>query len=304
MKALICYNPFSGKQKFEKYLNYVTKKLKTKYEEIQVFRSLYEKSITAYITNFASYYDLVIVAGGDGSLNEAINGFMNLEVRPVLAYIPVGTVNDVGNSLKLKKNIKGIVRIILNGKAVKIDVGKIENRYFLYGCGIGKFTNVSYDAPKTLKKRYGRLAYFIEAAKHLKDNEKMNLKIEVDGEEISEDFYVVLILNGTRIAGFNPRRKIKPKFNDGIFDLTLVSKAILRLSLYNLLFFFIFGEKYKIGIRNLRINKCKITSEEEIAYNVDGEFAFSKKEVTIEVVRRAISVVVNKKTMRKYFLKG
>lgn len=302
MKALICYNPFSGKQNFEKHLNYVIKRLKTKYDEVKVYRSLYEKTITTYIKGFGNSFDLIIVVGGDGSLNEAINGLMTLVKRPPLAYIPMGTVNDVGHLLKLKKNIRGVLNIILKGKTTKMDVGKIEDRYFAYGCGIGKFTNVSYDVSMKLKKKFGRLAYFIEAAKHLQTTEKMNLKIYCNDEEISEDFYVVLILNSARIAGFRPHRVIKPKLNDGIFDLTLVSKAMMRLSIYNLLLFFLFGEHYKKGLKYRKMTTCRIVSEEEIPYNVDGEYAFSKKEVTIEVIKEAISIIVNEKVLKKYFI--
>ena len=301
MKALICYNPFSGRQKFEKHLYYVQKRLKEKYEVVDIFRSLYEKSITKYIESFAEQYDLLVVVGGDGSLNEAINGLMHIEKRPTLAYIPMGTVNDVGHMLKLKKNIKGVVKIILAGHTAKMDVCKIADKYFAYGCGIGKFTNVSYDVPAKLKKRFGRMAYFIEAAKHLQLTEKMNLTIKVNDLVLRDDFYVVLALNGRRVAGFRPHRSIEPKLNDGVIDLTLISKAKLRLSIYNLIFFFLFGDRYKVGIKNIRFNSCEIISDEEVAYNVDGEYAFSKKSVKIEVEKQAIGIIINKKVAKKYF---
>ncbi len=301
MQALVCYNPFSGKQKFERHLNYVVKNLKLKYEKVDVFRSLYAHTITHYIISFASNYDLLVVVGGDGSLNEAVNGLMNIKKKPVLAYIPMGTVNDVGHMLKLKKNIKGVVKIILEGHSTKMDICKIEDKYFAYGCGIGKFTNVSYDIPLKLKKKFGRMAYFIEAAKHLQITEQMNLEILANDVTIMDDFYVVLALNSRRIAGFKPHRHIKPKLNDGVIDLTLISKAKLRLSIFNLIFFFLFGEHYKLGFKNLRISNCKIISDEEVAYNVDGEYAFKKKEVNIEVCKQAIDIIINKKIAKKYF---
>lgn len=301
MKALICYNPFSGKQKIEKYLEYIEQRLHTKFEVVDLFRSLYEKTITRYIISFASNYDLLLVIGGDGSLNEAVNGLMNIENKPTLAYIPMGTVNDVGHMLKLNKRIKKCLDIILEGHTAKMDVCQIEDKYFSYGCGIGKFTNVSYDVPLKAKKRFGRMAYFIEAAKHLQANEKMTLKIETEDGIVEDNFYVVLALNGRRVAGFKPHRDVKPKLNDGIIDLTLISIAPLRLSLYNLIFFFLLGERYKIGIKYIKINKCKIISEEEIPYNVDGEYAFSKKEVEIKVIKEAINIIVNKKILKKYF---
>ena len=82
------------------------------------------------------------------------------------------------------------------------------------------------------------------------------------------------------------------------------SKKLISLSAvvpFNLIFFFLFGEHYKLGFKNLRISNCKIISDEEVAYNVDGEYAFKKKEVNIEVYKQAIDIIINKKIAKKYF---
>lgn len=301
MRALICYNPFSGKQSFEKNLNYVVKRLKTKYEEVDAFRSLDEKSITTYIKNFGEKYNLIIVAGGDGSLNEAINGLMTLTNRPKLAYIPVGTVNDVGHMLKLKKSIKGVMRIVLDNHSELLDVCKIQNKFFIYAAGVGNFTNVSYDAPSKLKKRLGRMAYFFEAIRELQQDETINLTIETPTAKFSGKYYVMLALNSKRIAGFSIHRKRPTKLNDGIIDLTLVSKRRFRLSIFNLASFFLFGDRAKSGVTSIQVSKVRILSDKELSYNVDGEFAFKTDNVTLEVYQKAIEIIVNKKIKKRYF---
>ncbi len=302
MQALICYNPFSGKQKFEKKLDYVTKRLKTKYDEVDVFRSIDAKTITTYVENFGSNYDLLLVAGGDGSLHEAINGLMRLERKPRLAYIPMGTVNDVGHMLKLKKNIKGVMDLVLASKSVKMDVCKISNQYFIYAAGAGSFTNVSYDAPSKLKKHFGRMAYFIEAARELKADETITLELDDgNGNVIKDKYYVILALNSKRIAGFRLYRNEPPKLNDGIIDLSLITKSKFKLSIFYLAFFFLLGDRMPGGVKTIRTNKMTLRSEAPLSYNVDGEFAFKEKEVTIEVIKEAIDIIVSDKARKRYF---
>ena len=301
MKALICYNPYSGKQAFERDLPYVNLRLKEKYDEVIVFRSVAPKSITTFIKNFAVDFDLILIAGGDGSLNEAINGIMTLNYRPKIAYIPYGTVNDVGHMLKLNNSIEKTMDIILEGNKVEMDICKIDDRYFTYACAAGSFTNVSYEASSRLKKTFGRMAYFIEAAKEISLDQRMNLTIETNDQVITGTYYVVMALNSKRLAGFRIHRREKTKLNDGIIDLTLLSMAKFKMSVFRLIFFFLFGEKYKYGMDYIKTGKFKLKSDKPLNFNVDGEFAFTANEINLEVCPRAIDFIVNKKVYKQYF---
>lgn len=301
MKALICYNPFSGKQTIEKKLDYIIKRLKTKYNVVDCYRSLLEKSITTYIKNFGHNYSLILVAGGDGSLNEAVNGVMSLEHKPTIAYIPFGTVNDVGHMLKLNKNIRKVMDIILSSEPVKMDICKIYDRYFVYASAVGNFTNVSYKAPSRLKKHFGKMAYFMEAARELKADETIYLTLENDTLKLVGKYYVMLALNSKRIAGFRLYRNKPPKLNDGLIDITLLKKQKFKTSIFYLIFFFLFGDHLKRGVETICVNNIKITSPTPLSYNVDGEFAFSTNEVEIEVVHEAINIIVNNKIKKNYF---
>ncbi len=301
MKALICYNPFSGKQTIEKKLDYIIKRLKSRYDVVDCYRSLLEKSITTYIKNFGHNYSLILVAGGDGSLNEAVNGVMSLSNKPTIAYIPFGTVNDVGHMLKLNKNIRKVMDIILNNEPVKMDICKIYDRYFVYASAVGNFTNVSYKAPSRLKKHFGKMAYFMEAARELKADETIYLTLENDNLKITGKYYVMLALNSKRIAGFRLYRTKPPKLNDGLIDITLLRKQKFKTSIFYLIFFFLFGDHLKRGVETICVNNIKINSPTALSYNVDGEFAFSSNEVSIEVVHEAINIIVNNKIKKNYF---
>lgn len=303
MDCLIAYNPYSGKEKFIKHKDYVINRLKEKFARIDVFCSDGEKSITRKIKEYGSFYKCVIVCGGDGTLNEAINGLMLVPepVRPILAYLPFGTVNDVGHMLGLNKNIKKIINDILALNYVNMDVCRLNDKYFTYAAATGKFTSVSYEAKKSLKKHFGRMAYFLEAFKRLKDKEKIKVQINVNGKNIEESYYVVLALNSKQLAGFNLYRRKPIKLNDGIIDLTLVKTKRFNFSFINLGMFFLFGDHWKKGITSISTNSFKIISENELAFNVDGELAFNSSVAECVVINKAIKIVVPKKTKKKYF---
>ena len=105
---------------------------------------------TAYAAQNGADYDTVACIGGDGTLSEVISGLMRLERKPRLAYIPMGTANDVATTLSLPKNDPvGAARRILSGEPHPYDVGGFgEEEYFAYIAGFGAFTDVSYATPQ------------------------------------------------------------------------------------------------------------------------------------------------------------
>jgi diacylglycerol kinase family enzyme len=83
---------------------------------VSIFKPTYKKEISIYLANNCSRFELVIVFGGDGTLNEALNGLMNKTHRPKLLYVPTGTVNDFGHYLKIPKDFKGVTVNSIEGE--------------------------------------------------------------------------------------------------------------------------------------------------------------------------------------------
>ena len=94
--------------------------------------------LTAFLLQEAGNYDLIACAGGDGTLNEAVSGLMQLENRPPLGYIPAGTVNDVAATLGLSRDPVEAARAIVGGTPFAMDIGSLgEGRWFTYVAGFG-----------------------------------------------------------------------------------------------------------------------------------------------------------------------
>lgn len=302
MKALICYNPKSGKQKVGNNLDYIKKRLKTKYENIDVYTTTGPKSIVGYLKENAKKYDLILISGGDGTLNETITGIIEQESRPVISYIPGGTCNDVGSMLNLKKRIKKAMDLTLSGEVVKMDICQANNKYFAYVVGSGKFIDISYVTPHKLKKRLGKVAYFLYGAKELNSRKKYHLSFEFDGTKKEGNYYVFLGMNSDHISGFHIFRKKHIKLNDGLINLTLIPANGLA-SFPKLITFMLRGERafFKYGIEHYTVSEVDVKSSEAIDFNVDGELAFVSDECHIKVLKEQMRIIVPKKTKEKYF---
>lgn len=99
-------------------------------------------------------YDLVVCAGGDGTLNETISGLMQLEQRPPLGYLPNGSTNDFAASLHLHTTVATAARAVAGGIPYSLDIGRHNDRYFAYVASFGAFTRSSYSASQAAKMRW------------------------------------------------------------------------------------------------------------------------------------------------------
>lgn len=302
MKALVTYNPKSGTQRITKNQELVKKTLENAGYEVEMFPSPAPKSITEYIMNNGNNYDLILTSGGDGTLNETVTGIMKGNVKTKLAYIPAGTVNDVGKILKLKKNIKKGLKIATTGVPVKMDIVKINDNYSAYIIAAGKFTAISYDISYASKKKWGKLAYGFRLLKELPKEAGMRLRLILPDGTTYSNCYVMFGFNWQQFGGFKIYRKKKPLLNDGLLDLTVVEKT-KRWSWFRALRFVFRGDrlKRKNGVRTFTTDKVRIECDKDIDYNVDGEFAFTSKTADIEVIKQAIEIVVPYKTYKKLF---
>lgn len=301
MKAVVCYNPFSGKQKVGKNLEYIKSRLKEKYETVDVYTTTGEKSLTYYLKDNANNYDLILVSGGDGTLNEAVTGLVEGNSKTKLAYIPGGTCNDVGSMLSLPKSVKKAMNVILENDAVLMDVGRANEKYFAYVFGMGKFIDISYVTPHRMKVKFGRLAYFIYGVKEFAANKKIHMRLETKNYVIEGDYYVVLGLNSNHVAGFRLYRKRSVKLNDGLFDITLIERKGL-MSWPRLFRFMLFGDRArKYGITTITVDKASLTFDEGMPCTIDGEYAFKEPNVELSMIKEAVNIVVPDKTRRKFF---
>lgn len=297
INALILYNPYSGRG-FNLCLEEVIEELKSYgFSDVSVFYPNYKGEIRAYLNLNLLRFELLVVFGGDGTLHEVLNGIAGSPKRPKILFIPNGTANDFSSGFNLSKNYKTSFRLIKE-ETTKIDIIKIDNEYFIYVLGCGKFTSISYDARfYFLKKRIGRLYYFIQAVKGLFLSSDLNLEITIKNRKINGKYFLFLILNTPRVAGF----KIKNNFSviDGKASLYLFRKTLFPIIV---LFCFLFLN-IKLMVEEYVFEKINIKSRGKLILNLDGERVESSKDINISVLKEEIefylplnSELINKKS--------
>lgn len=298
MKVGFIYNPESGSGKIIAYLDYIKNAFLDYNHTIDLMPTKKVKDAEEYAQN--SKYDMLLVAGGDGTINEVVNGLMTKEERPIIGYIPTGTVNDVAHMLGIPKNIKKALKLILENPTIRnIDVSKINNRYFVYAAATGKFAKASYDLKRSFKKRYGSIAYFLRGTQELFQDYNIPVEITSDDGKWRGLCSLMLFLNGPRVAGVRLNR-MKAKLNDGVIEARFFKKE--PGVLFRMFGFFVSGGLYDTKKnKTIRSSKFIIDMPKEFEWNIDGEFA-GKGPAIIEVVNKAIPIIVHPKRHRKHFL--
>ena len=250
---------------------------------------------TKVVREQAKYYDLVVCSGGDGTLDEAVTGMMQSEVRTPLGYIPAGSTNDFANSLEIPKDMIQAAKTAVLGVPFSCDVGEFNGDYFIYVAAFGIFTDVSYATSQELKNALGHVAYILEGAKRLHTIKSYHMRVEYDGNEIEGDFLLGMITNSTSVGGFKNMTGKDVKLDDGMFEVTLIHKPKNIIELNTIIASLTNLKDETDLIDSFRADSVKFYSEEEIPWTLDGEFGGDHKEVQIKDHCKAVDIMINEK---------
>ena len=236
-------------------------------------------------------YDLVVCAGGDGTLNEVISGLMTLPNRPPVGYLPNGSTNDFATSLKLSSNPSMAAAAIASGRASHLDVGRFNTRFFAYVASFGAFTKASYSATQAAKNALGHLAYIFEGIGSLDSLHPYRAKIEADGEVFEGNFIFGAVCNSTSLGGLVKLDPEKVQMDDGKLELLLLKMPKSPLDLQNLITGLLKMKYDMPGVIFRHVERVRLTTADNIPWSLDGEYAPSCPLVEIENLPRAITLI-------------
>ena len=294
-KLLFVVNGHSCKGQIKnKLLDIIDIMIKEGYH-VQVHTTQEREDATKVVREQAKYYDLVVCSGGDGTLDEAVTGMMQSEVRTPLGYIPAGSTNDFANSLEIPKDMIQAAKTAVLGVPFSCDVGEFNGDYFIYVAAFGIFTDVSYATSQELKNALGHVAYILEGAKRLHTIKSYHMRVEYDGNEIEGDFLLGMITNSTSVGGFKNMTGKDVKLDDGMFEVTLIHKPKNIIELNTIIASLTNLKDETDLIDSFRADSVKFYSEEEIPWTLDGEFGGDHKEVQIKDHCKAVDIMINEK---------
>lgn len=297
IKVLAIVNPASGKGNITEKIEEIKQNLEAKDMTVDIIMTEVENNAKQILLTYEKEKDLILICGGDGTLNETVTAMMEKKEEVSLCYIPFGTTNDLAKSLNMPIRDISITNKILEAKARKIDIGKVnEDKYFCYVAAFGVITDVAYKTSQKAKNKYGRLAYYMNAIKGLRRIPTYKMQIRYGDKHIEDEFMYGGISNSESIAGFKWFEKGEIQLDDGDFEGIFIRKPKSIFGYFKILGSFLRKEynenKYIVFIQAKEI---QIKAEKEIDWTIDGEFAGALKEVKIENCKQAVEFVICEK---------
>ena len=295
-RARLIYNPTSGQEIIKKNIAEVLDVL----EDVGYETSAYQTTPAPLSAQNEAEraakagFDLIVAAGGDGTINEVVNGVAPLENRPKLAFIPTGTTNDYARALKIPMGDPvAAARIIEKNQTIKMDIGQAYGKkYFINIAAAGTLTELTYSVPSEVKSRLGYLAY---VAKMLPKSKLRKVYIEHDHGVFEGKVSLIFVALTNSIGGFE---KLAPDtvLDDGNFTLILVKTARL-FDMLALMIQAINGGQHvtDVNVEYLKTSKLKLEVLDKKApfmLNLDGEYG-GDTPVELEVLHNHLEFFAN-----------
>ena len=290
-KLLFLMNPNAGQRKANKHLPEIISLFNHYGYEVTVFMTTGPGSGVGIVEPRAEQYDLIVCAGGDGTLNEAISGVLRSGSNCPIGYIPCGSTNDFAATLKLSTDGMKAALDIMEGSPVEYDVGRFGDRYFSYIASFGALTQVSYSTPQTMKNALGHLAYVLSGITALPQIRSIPMALELDGVPVEGKYIFGAVSNSTSVGGvltLNPRLV---DLCDGKFEVMLVRLPKDPAELAQCVTALQNGTYDCAAITFRSVSNLTVRQDPAVAWTLDGERADGAQTIRIENLHRAIRLV-------------
>ena len=297
IKAII--NPVAGKRSTQKKVRHLLERLiqEQMLDSADIYYTQADDSATAVYDEVAGLdatrYDLVLAAGGDGTLHSVVNAVLQNRKELPLAIYPAGTVNDFSIYLKSPRKVEAFVAMIKTFKRKRVDAGLRGDTYFLNVLAGGIMADVCYTVPQRLKHRFGKLAYYVASVKQIPRLFRgYHFTITYDGKETSMKGLLFIVANSNCVGGF---RRVAPRActQDGLLDLLVIGKAnpfSLAFVFLKLLAGRIVNGKQLLYVQAKEISVIE-TNGQTVSVDMDGEHA-GKTPCEIKLVPAALEVII------------
>lgn len=289
-KMLLIINPQSGKSQIKgKLVDVADLFVKTGYQ-IELYVTQKEMDAARIVEERGAEHDVVVCSGGDGTLNEVINGLMKLEKQPVLGYLPAGSTNDFAASQGIPSGIVQAAQVIADGNTADIDIGCFNGRYFTYVAAFGMMTDVPYATPRESKAVLGYQAYLLEGAKRLGKMESKHVRMTIDDIVYEGDILVGMVSNASRIAGIKGLNGKNAQLDDGKFEVLLVEYSTNPIKLTEMVTELLSPDMPAKRVYRFEGSHINFEFDEPVAWVLDGEYGGDQTEVVIEVEKQGLRI--------------
>lgn len=291
--VLLIVNPRAGKTKVKGSLFDIIDILTEHDMTVTVELTRYSghaRDICSYISDS---YDLVVCAGGDGTLNEVFAGIIASGKNIPIGYIPAGSTNDFASSLKLSSDMRRAALDIARGVTRTVDLGRFGDRYFTYVASFGAFTKASYSTPQNVKNSLGHLAYILEGMKDLPSIKGEYARIVTDsGNTYEGEFIFGAVANSTSVGGVISLDRRLVTLNDGKFELMLIRNPKNLVELNRCINALLTKNYSSDMIIFDSLRSAEIETKNPLTWSLDGERCDTNGKIKLENISNAIRLIL------------
>lgn len=292
-KVKLIVNPSSGREMAENRVDALCKKLLDNGYIVGKFFTK-EKNDAYYetIKTCLEDWDIIVTCGGDGTVNEVAKGIANSSNKVPVAILSSGTVNDFATYMNIPTKINDFFEMIKREKVVEIDLGRINDEYFVNVAAGGLLTHVGYQVQPEAKALLGRSAYYFEGVKELLTQgiEPAYMSFESEEYTTEEDVLLFLISNSSSIGGF---KKIAPSADvlDGLLDVIIIRDSNVA-ELANIFFNILRGDHINHpNVAYFKTRSITIKANKDVTIDIDGEYG-GKLPATFQVVPKGMKILI------------
>lgn len=290
-RVFLIINPNAGKMRSRTAMFEIVSRFCDAGYRVEVQTTRY-KGHAAELAKFsASHADLCVCCGGDGTLNETVSGMMEAEHMIPIGYIPCGTTNDFANSMNIPTSVKKAANAIIEKSPVKVDIGKMGERYFTYIASFGAFASTSYTTPQSAKNTLGHFAYILEGIRDMSKIQPYTVKVKANGVEYSGDYIFGAVSNSTSVAGIVRLDNTIVDMCDGLFETVLVKFPSNPVETSRILHGIATSDFSSEMFDFFRTSEISFEMEGKVPWTLDGEFFEGETRLDVVNLHGSIEII-------------
>lgn len=292
-KLYFIYNPHSGREQIRTKLFHILQIFSDAGYELTVHPTREKKDAVRQIESLPDEYELVVCSGGDGTIDEVVQGMMRRERKIPIGYIPSGTVNDFARSLKIPRDMLKAAKIAVGGKDFPCDMGTFNEEHFVYIAAFGIFTDVAYSTSQNIKNVLGHMAYLLEGVRRLTNIPSYHMRLFSEELEAEGDFIFGMVTNSRSVGGFKSIIGRKVQFDDGVFEATFIRMPGNAAELQEILGAVILKEIDSKYMYSFRTSRLSVEADGMVPWTLDGEFGGECASAVILNHQKALKIRVD-----------
>ena len=270
MKVKFIYNPYSGENLILSKLDKVISLHQEAGYTIVPYRITAGEDVGVALNDIKDgNYKYILIAGGDGTVDSVVNAMAKSGISLPIGILPVGTANDFSKFLGMPSDVEEACKQILSSEVKSVDLGSINDKYFVNVASTGLFTDVSQKTDVNLKNTIGKLAYYLKGLEELPNFRKLHVNILSKEVEFDGEMYLLLVFNGATAGNFNLATRADAC--DGLLDI-IMFKAVQIYELLPLFIKVLKGEHLDSNkVLYFKTDYLKVECHEDIVTDIDGE---------------------------------